>query len=183
MSEDPFNLGGDDGGTEDDDQNGQSPPAEASADTPADSADPVETSEDETGARTADPDDTAGTSTETQPGQTTERPDRDLDPGPDPASRDEPAGEATDDRDRYERAADAGRAITSDEVRGTTRYALPGTWDDLEDFFDFEVEPELRDRGIRDATDNEISDATKVVIQNHAEDVAEQVVNRRLERE
>lgn len=119
-------------------------------------------------------------------------PETDLDTGPEDDRSDfdraEQRGSAqrgtdSDQQTRAERAADRGRGVTSNQARGTTQYALPETWEDLKDFYDLEVQRELRDRGIRDATENEISDAAKVVIQEFPEKVADQVVDRRLEDE
>jgi len=82
---------------------------------------------------------------------------------------------------RARRAAEAGKAMTTEDVQSRPFYALPETWEALDDFVQFEVRRALADRGIRDATKNEISDAIAQTVLDHAAEVADQVVDRRVE--
>jgi|APHM01.1.fsa_nt_gi hypothetical protein len=56
-------------------------------------------------------------------------------------------------------AVDAGPAFAFGETKQAPLYARPIAWNELEDTLDFEVQRQLRERGIRDVPKRELHDA------------------------
>jgi hypothetical protein len=60
-------------------------------------------------------------------------------------------------------------------------YVRPQTWTEFEDLLDLDVEAALRDRNVRDVEGREKHDAALRVLADHADEIAEAVVDARRE--
>lgn len=69
------------------------------------------------------------------------------------------------------------------DVQQKAIYPLPDTWQSYQDFLDFEVRRQLREYDITDETGRELDEAALRVLQNHAQEIADEVVALREERQ
>jgi hypothetical protein len=94
-------------------------------------------------------------------------------------AEEEPADGAESGTHEDEPTEDGGPAFEFDATTAKSIYVRPETLEQLEDS-EFEVEMQLRrDHGIRDVTGREFHDAAVRVLDDHVEDVVEQILDAR----